>query len=96
MSYRIIKAFPVFNGLLTNLKVFHEKQIINSSTKQWKQIIMHVHRGKEALKNRTDSIYGRPVTDARKVFYPEGVPSQTKSWSNKSAPSRKFKNRPTI
>jgi hypothetical protein len=76
LSYRIVKQFPVFSGFLTNLKVFHEKQIISSSTKQWKQIIMPADRGKEALKDRTNRIYRRPVTDAFEVVHPEFVPNQ--------------------
>jgi hypothetical protein len=37
---------------------------------------MPAERGKEALKDRTDSRYGRPVIDAREVVHPKDIPNQ--------------------
>jgi hypothetical protein len=37
---------------------------------------MPADRGKEALKDRTYSMYGRLVIDAREVVHPKDIPNQ--------------------
>jgi hypothetical protein len=53
---------------------------------------MPADRGKEALKDRTDSIYGRLVKDAFEVVQPEVVPNQPNHGQINKCPSRKAKN----
>jgi hypothetical protein len=52
---------------------------------------MPTDRGKEALKDRTDSIYGRLVIDAFEVAHPEDVPNKRNHGQINQRPSRKAK-----